>query len=70
LAEQADRRWEMRDLRQVGRAESDAMRDLRTEQQGISEKIPPAKRTINRLADPYHFVDLKTSRRTPAATGE
>jgi hypothetical protein len=47
----------MRDLRQVGRAESDAMRDLRGEQQAISEEIPPAKRTIKRLADPYHFVE-------------
>jgi hypothetical protein len=48
----------MRHLRQVGRAESDAMRDLRGEQQEISERIPPAKRTINRLADPNHFVKL------------
>jgi len=29
----------MRDLRQVSRAESDAMRDLRGEESGISEAI-------------------------------
>ncbi len=51
----------MRDLRQVGRAESDAMRDLRGEQQAISEGIPPAEWTINRLADPYHFVELRNA---------
>jgi hypothetical protein len=53
----------MRDLRQIGRAESDAMRDLRGEESGISEAISPAKRTIKRLADSYHFVEPKDADR-------
>jgi hypothetical protein len=53
----------MRDLRQVSRAESDSLRDLRGEESGISEGIPPAKRTINRLADSYHFVEPKDADR-------
>jgi hypothetical protein len=53
----------MRDLRQVSRSKSDAMRDLRGEKSRISEAISPAKRTINRLADSYHFVELKDADR-------
>jgi hypothetical protein len=53
----------MRDLRQVGRAESDAMRDLRGEESRISKGIPPAEWAINRLADPNHFVEPKDADR-------